>query len=109
MFTNVSWATENTLKCSYIFDGKSYPLEYERVGNKLVEKTPTRMIGTHNILLDNNDVLIFGSPVYDGGPYGYQISIISKKSRELVTRVLDEAFAEQDGRNPAVYGACFFR
>ena len=109
LFANVCWASGNNLTCSYYFDGKAHPLAYERDGDRLVEKSLKRKNAVFSILLENNDILIFGMPVYnaDIAAYGYQTTILSKKTNEFVTRILDEPFEEKKDLNPVVYGECF--
>ena len=106
LISNLSVAYSSSFSCSYIYENNSYPLEFERFGNDIHEKSTLRKT-QHKILYEDQEVMMFGSPnMFEF--IGFQLVIINKSTNKLVSAILLEPSGEKDIISAIVYGSCMF-
>lgn len=108
IISSFSNAFSSIISCSYIYEGKSYPLIFEIIENKVIEKNTLRDNTINQLLSNDNKMLMFGVRVFQKKFHGYQITIINKLSGELVSTSLFEAEKEKLQKTATVYGLCIF-
>jgi hypothetical protein len=104
LISNLSVAYSSSFTCSYIYENNSYPLEFERSGNDIYETSTLRKT-QHEILYEDAEIMTLGRPTKNEF-FGFQLTIINKSTKRLVSAVLLEPSGEEDIISAIVYGSC---